>query len=56
MDDILGSFTVMASIVAICWVLSRLMEGGSIFPKPYLIEDFDGVIKVGAGLFQRHYS
>lgn len=49
MDTILGTFTVMAGIVAVSWVLSRLMEGDSIFPKPYLIEDFDGVIKLGIG-------
>lgn len=49
MDVILGTFTVMAGIVAVSWVLSSLMEGDSIFPKPYHIEDFGGLIKLGVG-------
>lgn len=49
MDTISGTFTVMAGLAAVSWVLSRLMEGDSIFPKPYLMEDFDGVIKLGVG-------
>lgn len=49
MDTISGTFMVMAGIAVVSWVLSRLMEGDAIFPKPYLMEDFDGVIKLGVG-------
>lgn len=49
MDTISGTFLVIAGIAAFCWVLSRLMEGDSIFPKPHILEDFDGVIKLGIG-------
>lgn len=49
MDVYSGTFLVMAVLVGVSFVLSRLMEGESLLPKPDDIEDVRGVVGLAVG-------
>jgi len=44
-----GTFLVMAALVGISYVVSRIMEGEKLLPKPEDIEDVRGVLSLAVG-------
>lgn len=49
MNTISDTFYVMAGIVVISWVLSRVMDGEPIFPEPDDLTDLEALLKYGVG-------
>lgn len=49
MEALPGSFFVLSILLAGSYLLSRLMEGEPVFPKPDDVEDVEGLLKLGLG-------
>jgi len=49
MDVYSGTFLVMAILVGISFILSRLMEGESLLPKPDGVDDIQGAVGLAVG-------
>ena len=49
MDVYAGTFLVMAVLTGVSFILSRLMEGATLLPKPDDIEDVRGVVGPAVG-------